>query len=57
MRQSLKHKMIVSPENQMQHASYSEVLGRSPNFCDVEMSSEFASMQEKLKNTVKKSFR
>jgi hypothetical protein len=57
MRQSLKHKMIVSPENQMQHASYSEVLGRSPKFCDVEMSSEFASIQEKLKNTVKKSYR
>jgi hypothetical protein len=57
MRQSLKHKMIVSPENQLQHASYSEALGRSSNFCDVEMSSEFASMQEKLKNTAKKSYR
>jgi hypothetical protein len=57
MRQSHKQKMIVSPENQLQHASYSEALGRSSKFCDVEMSGEFASMQEKLKNTAKKSYR
>jgi hypothetical protein len=57
MRQSSKHKIIVSPENQLQHAVFSEALSLASTLNDVEVSSEFTSVQEKLKNVLKKSYR
>jgi hypothetical protein len=57
MRQSFKQKIMVSPENQLQQASFREALGQSSKLGEVEMGSEFGSMQEKLKNTAKKNYR
>jgi hypothetical protein len=57
MRQSGKQKAVVSPENQLLHAAFSEALSRSSLLGEVEISCEFASVQEKLKNVPKKSYR
>ncbi|WP_187274276.1 hypothetical protein [Paenibacillus sp. N3.4] len=57
MRQSIKHKAMTAPEQQLLHASYVERMSQAPALADVEISAEFTSEQEKGKNTPKKSYR
>jgi hypothetical protein len=57
MRQSGKQKTITSSENQLLQATFSEALSRTSTLSNVEISSEFASVQEHLKNIHKKSYR
>jgi hypothetical protein len=57
MRQSGKQKWITSSDNQLQQAAFSEALGRASMLSDMQISAEFASAQEHLKNIPKKSYR
>ncbi|MBP1996753.1 hypothetical protein [Paenibacillus eucommiae] len=57
MHQANKQTILTSPENQVLHASFSEALQQSSALSDVEISAEFTSVQEKLKNVTKKAYR
>jgi hypothetical protein len=57
MRQSIKHKAMTAPEQQLLHSSVAERMSQAPQLSDVEMSAEFTSVQEKLKSIPKKSYR
>jgi len=57
MRQSMKHKAMTSPEQQLLHGTMAERMSQSPNLSDVEMSAEFTSVQEKLRSIPKKTYR
>ncbi|NEW04539.1 hypothetical protein GK047_00685 [Paenibacillus sp. SYP-B3998] len=57
MRQSIKHKVMTAPEQQLLQASVAERMNQAPVLADVEMSAEFTSEQEKLKSIPKKSYR
>lgn len=57
MRQSIKHKAMTAPEQQLLHATFAERMSQAPALADVEISAEFTSEQEKLKSIPKKSYR
>jgi hypothetical protein len=57
MRQSIKQKIITSPEQQILSPSFSEAMSQAATFRDIEMSAEFTSVQEKLKSVPKKTLR
>ncbi|WP_171686918.1 hypothetical protein [Paenibacillus planticolens] len=57
MRQSIKHKAMTAPEQQLLHTTLAERMSQAPGLADAEMSSEFTSEQEKLKSVPKKSYR
>ncbi|MCD1258255.1 hypothetical protein B5M42_005295 [Paenibacillus athensensis] len=57
MRQSIKHKAMMSAEQQLQQGGWPERQGQLPSFGDVEMSAEFTSEQERLKSIPKKTYR
>jgi hypothetical protein len=57
MRQSIKQKIITSPEQQILSPSFSEAMSQAAAFRDIEMSAEFSSVQEKLKSVPKKTLR
>ncbi|MFC5447212.1 hypothetical protein [Paenibacillus aestuarii] len=57
MRQSIKHKAMTSPEQQLLHGTMAERMSQTPMLSDVEMSAEFTSVQEKLRSIPKKTYR
>lgn len=57
MRQSIKHRAMTAAEQQLQHNTLAERMSQMPNLADVEMSSEFTSVQETMKSIPKKSYR
>ncbi|MFD0698897.1 hypothetical protein ACFQZT_33020 [Paenibacillus sp. GCM10027628] len=57
MRQSIKHKAMTAPVQQLLHATLAERMSQAPALADVELSAEFSSIQEKLKSIPKKSYR
>ncbi|GFZ85840.1 hypothetical protein GCM10008018_34880 [Paenibacillus marchantiophytorum] len=57
MRQSIKHKAMTAPEQQIFHTSLAERMSQAPALADVEISSEFTSDQEKMKSIPKKAYR
>lgn len=57
MRQSIKQKIVTSPEQQLLGSSFSEAMSQSAAFRDAEISAEFTSIQEKLKSIPKKTLR
>jgi hypothetical protein len=57
MRQSIKQKIMTSPEQQILSSSFSEAMSQAAAFRDIEMSAELTSVQEKLKSVPKKTLR
>ncbi|MEW9700089.1 hypothetical protein [Paenibacillus sp. SI8] len=57
MRQSIKHKAMTAPEQQLLQGTLAERMSQAPQLSDVEMSAEFTSGQERLKSIPKKSYR
>lgn len=57
MRQSIKNKAMTAAEQQLQHTTLAERMSQAPNLADVEISSEFTSVQETMKSIPKKSYR
>lgn len=57
MRQSIKHKIMTAPVQQLLHTTMAERISQAPQLADVEISAEFTSEQEKLKSIPKKSYR
>ncbi|MBD0381736.1 hypothetical protein [Paenibacillus sedimenti] len=55
MRQSIKHKVMTAPEQQLLHTTFAERMSQAPMLADTEMSAELNSLQEKL--FPKKSYR
>ncbi|MNI05642.1 hypothetical protein D3C73_585990 [compost metagenome] len=57
MHQSIKQKVITSPEQQLLHMSVAEALGQAAALGGAELRGEFTSVQEQLKSIPKKSYR
>jgi|GEM_PF-2400887 len=57
MRQSIKHKAMLSLEQQLGQGAFAERLSQLTALGDSEMSVEFTSEQEKLKSIPKKTYR